>query len=125
MNVDIKSIDLTNAIGTSFWNDTINANVNELVNILGVKPIKDFGDKTKFQWTLEYHSEILNKTFPFTIYDYKEDWDQHTRKYSDTSPRTNDYLYTTKIDWHIGAKSGDDTILVKVWLKNKLNEFRK
>lgn len=123
MNADIKSIDFTNAIGTSFWNDTINANVNELVNILGVKPIKDFCDETKFQWVLEYHSEILNKTFPFTIYDYKEDWDQHTRKYSDTSPRTNDYLYTTKIDWHIGGKSADDTILVKVWLKNKLNEL--
>jgi hypothetical protein len=25
----------------------------------------------------------------------------------------------------IGGKSGDDTILIKVWLKNKLNEIRK
>lgn len=123
MNVLISKTEFNNVIGTSYYNDTINASVNELVNILGVKPIMCFNDKTKFQWSLEYHSEILNKTFPFTIYDYKEDWDQHTRKYSDTSSRVNDYLYTTKIDWHIGGKSADDTILVKVWLKNKLNEL--
>lgn len=123
MNVIISKTDFNNVIGTSYYNDTINASINELVNMLRVEPIKNFDVKTKFQWTLEYHSEILNKTFPFTIYDYKEDWDQHTRKYSDTSSRVNDYLYTTKIDWHIGGKSADDTILVKVWLKNKLNEL--
>lgn len=121
MNVDIKSIDLTNVIGTAYYNDTINASVNELVNIFGIEPIKNFDVKTKFQWTLEYHSEILNKTFPFTIYDYNEDWDE----YVGCATGVNDYLYTTKIDWHIGGKSGDDTILVKVWLKNKLNEIRK
>lgn len=120
MNVDIKSIDLTNVIGTAYYNDKINASVNELVNILGVEPIKDFGDKIKFQWTLEYHSEILNKTFPFTIYDYDVDWDQ----YVGHATGVNDYLYTSKIDWHIGGKSGDDTILVKVWLKIKLNKLR-
>lgn len=120
MNVDIKNIDLTNVIGTSYHNDTINASVNELVNIFGVKPTKDFDVKTKFQWTLEYHSEILNKTFPFTIYDYNEDWVSHT----ESATGVNDYIYTTKIDWHIGGKSGDDTILVKVWLKNKLNNLR-
>ena len=120
MNVDIKNIDLTNVIGTSYHNDTINASVNELLNILGVEPIKDFDVKTKFQWNLEYHSEILNKTFPFTIYDYKEDWESYT----ESATGVNDYIYTTKIDWHIGGKSGDDTILVKVWLKNKLNKLR-
>jgi len=125
MNTIIKETEFKNVIGTSFHDDTINANVNELIQILGIEPIRDFDIKTKFQWALEYHSEILNKTFSFTIYDYNENWDQHTRKYSDTSPRINDYLYTTKIDWHIGGKSGDDTILVKVWLENKLNEFRK
>lgn len=119
MNVDIKSIDLINVIGTSYHDDSIDASVNELVNILGVKP-ENFDDKTKFQWNLEYHSEILNKTFPFTIYDYNEDWDQHVG----CTTGVNDYLYTTKIDWHIGGKSGDDTILVKFWLKNKLNELR-
>lgn len=119
MNAVIKSTDFTNVIGTSYHNDTINASVNELVNILGVKPIKDFNVKTKFQWTLEYHSEILNKTFPFTIYDYKEDWDSYKRN----ATGVNDYVYTTKIDWHIGGLSADNTILVKVWLKNKLNEL--
>ena len=59
------------------------------------------------------------KTFSFTIYDYKEDWEQHVG----CATGANDYLYTTKIDWHIGGKSADDTILVKVWLKNKLNEL--
>lgn len=121
MNADIKGIDFTNVIGTSYHNDTINASVNELLNILGVEPIKNFDVKTKFQWNLEYHSEILNKTFPFTIYDYNEDWESHT----ESATGVNDYLYTTKIDWHIGGKSGDDTILVNVWLKNKLNEIRK
>lgn len=120
MNVDIKSIDLTNVIGTSYYNDTIYASVNELINILVVEPIKNFNVKTKFQWTLEYHSEMLNKTFPFIIYDYKEDWDQHIG----CTTGVNDYLYTTKIDWHIGGKSADDTLLVKVWLKNKLNKLR-
>ena len=121
MNVDIKGIDLTNVIGTSFWDDTINASVNELLNIFGVEPIRDFDVKTKFQWNLEYHSEILNKTFPFTVYDYRENWESHT----ESATGVNDYLYTTKIDWHIAGKSADDTILVKVWLKNKLNEIRK
>jgi hypothetical protein len=94
MNANIKSIDLTNVIGTSYHNDTINASVNELCNILGVEPIKDFDVKTKFQWTLEYHSEILNRTFTFTIYDYKEDWELHT----ESATGVNDYIYTTKID---------------------------
>lgn len=121
MNTTVKETDFNNVIGTSFWDDTINANVNELIQILGIKPIKDFCDKTKFQWILEYHSEILNKTFSFTIYDYDENWESYTK----WATGINDYLYTTKIDWHIGGKSGNDTILVKVWLENKLNEFRK
>lgn len=121
MNEVIKETEFKNVVGTSFHDDTINANVNEFIKILGVKPIRDFGDKTKFQWTLEYHSEILNKTFPFTIYDYNEDWNQHVGY----ATGVNDYLYTTKIDWHIGGKSSDDTILVKIWLKNKLKELRK
>lgn len=120
MNADIKSIDLTNVIGTAYYNDKINASVNELVNILGVEPIKIFDVKTNFLWSLEYHSEILNRTFTFTIYDYDEDWNQHIG----SSTGVNDYLYTTKIDWHIGGKSGDDTILVKFWLKIKLNKLR-
>ena len=120
MNVVIKSIDLTNVIGTSYYRDSINANVNELIKILGVEPIKDFGDKIKFEWTLEYHSEMLNKRFPFTIYDYNEDWESHT----ESATGVNDYLYTTRIDWHIGGKTADDTMLVKVWLKNKLNKLR-
>jgi hypothetical protein len=117
MNVVIKETDFSNVIGTSYHNDTINASVNELIKILNINPIIDFNDKTKFQWNLEYYSEILNKRFYFTIYDYKENWEHHIG----CSPGVNDYLYTTKIDWHIGGKSGDDTILVKVWLKNKLN----
>jgi hypothetical protein len=120
MNVIISKTEFNNVIGTSFYDDTINASINELVNILGVEPIKNFDVKTKFQWNLEYHSEILNKVFPFTIYDYKEDWEQHVG----CATGVNDYLYTTKIDWHIGGKSGDDTILVKFWLKIKLNKLR-
>lgn len=120
MNVVIKETDFSNVIGTSFHDDTINANVNELIKILNINPIIDFNDKTKFQWNLEYYSEILNKRFYFTIYDYKENWEHHIG----CSPGVNDYLYTTKIDWHIGGKSGVDTILVKVWLKNKLNNMR-
>lgn len=120
MNAIIKETEFKNVIGTSFHDDTINANVNELIKILNINPIMYFNDKTKFQWNLEYYSEILNKRFYFTIYDYKENWKQHIG----CSPGVNDYIYTTKIDWHIGGKSGDDTILVKVWLKNKLNNMR-
>lgn len=121
MNATVKATDFNNVIGTSFWDDTINASVNELISILRVEPIKDFDDKTKFEWRLEYHSEILNKTFAFTLYDYREDWDSYT----ESATGVNDYLYTTKINWHIGGKTADDTIIVKVWLKNKLDEFRK
>ena len=119
MGVIVKETDFNNIIGMSFCNNTINASVNELISILGIEPFKDFDDKTKFEWRLEYHDETLNKKFPFTIYDYKEDWDQ----YLDNSTGT-DYLYTTKIDWHIGGKSYDYTILVKDWLKNELNKLR-
>ena len=119
MGVIVKETDFNNIIGASFCNNTINASVNELISILGIEPFKDFDDKTKFEWRLEYHDETLNKKFPFTIYDYKEDWDQ----YLDNSTG-NDYLYTTKIDWHIGGKSSDYTILVKDWLKNELNKLR-
>jgi hypothetical protein len=62
----------------------------------------------------------LNKRFYFTIYDYNEDWDSHI----ESATGVNDYLYTTKIDWHIGGKSADDTILAKFALTNKLKEFR-
>ena len=119
MNAVIKETEFKNVVGTSFHDDIINANVNELIKILNINPIIDFNDKTKFQWDLEYYSEILNKRFYFTIYDYKEDWDQHVG----CATGVNDYLYTSKINWHIGGKSADDTILVKVWLKNKLNEY--
>lgn len=125
MDATIRETDFKNVVGTSFHDDTINANVNELIQILGVKPIKYDNVDTMFNWCLEYHSKILNKSFLFTIYDYNENWDQHTRKYSDTSSRVNDYLYTTNINWHIGGLSADDTILVKIWLKNRLKELRK
>ena len=122
MDVIVKETDFNNVIGTSFHNKTINASVNELISIFGIEPDKDFDYKTKFEWRLEYHEyhdETLNKQFPFTIYDYKEDWDQ----YEDNSI-DNDYLYTTKIDWHIGSKSYDYAILVQDWLKNELNKLR-
>lgn len=120
MNAIIKEIDFNNVICTSFWNDKINANVNELIQILGIEPIRDFDIKTKFQWNLEYHSEILNKTFPFTIYDYDENWESYT----ESATGVNDYLYTTKINWHIGGKTCDDTILVWFELENRLKKFR-
>lgn len=120
MNATVKTTEIKNVIGTSFHDDIINANVNELINILNINPIIDVNDKIKFQWNLEYYSEILNKRFYFTIYDYKEDWEKHIGD----SPGVNDYLYTTKIDWHIGGKSADDTILAKFALTNKLKEFR-
>lgn len=120
MNAIIKEIDFNNVIYTSFWDDKINANVNELIQILGIEPIRDFDVKTKFQWNLEYHSEILNKTFPFTLYDYDENW----KSYTESATGVNDYLYTTKINWHIGGKTADDTILVWFDLENRLKKFR-
>lgn len=123
MNDMIKETDKNNVIGTSFYNDTINASVNELIDILHIEPFKNFDNKTKFQWCLEYYSETLNKRFYFTIYDYKEDWDSYVE--SDIS----DEPYATKtnwhkINWHIGGKCVDDTSLVKIDITNKLKEFR-
>ena len=124
MNNMIKETDKNNVIGTSFYNDTINASVNELIGILHIEPFKNFDNKTKFQWCLEYYSETLNKRFYFTIYDYKEDWDSYV-EFDDIS----DDLYATKINWHkinwhIGGKCVDDTSLAKIALTNELKEFR-
>lgn len=119
MNAIIKETNINNVIGTAFYNDKINASVNELISILRVEPFNFVDGKIKFNWCLEYYSEILNKRFYFTIYDYNEDWDSHIG----SATGVNDYLYTTKIDWHIGGKSADDTILAKFALKNKLKEF--
>ena len=118
MNNIIKETNKNNVIGTSFYNDTINASVNELINILHIEPFKNFDNKTKFQWCLEYYSETLNKRFHFTIYDYKEDWDSYVE--SDIS----DDPYAIKINWHIGGKCVDDTTLAKIDITNKLKEFR-
>lgn len=120
MNVIIKETDINNVIGTIFHNDKINASVNELISILRSEPFNFVDGKIKFNWCLEYYSEILNKRFYFTIYDYNEDWDSHI----EPATGVNDYLYTTKINWHIGGKSADDTILAKFALTNKLKEFR-
>lgn len=107
-------------IGTSFFGNTINANVNELIKVLGIKPIEGFDDKTRFEWRMEYKSEMINKKFPFVIYDWREDWDN----FVDCATGVNDYLYTTRIDWHIGGRSGDDTFLIKTELTNILNDLR-
>ena len=116
MNNMIKETDKNNVIGTSFYNDIINASVNELIGILHIEPFKNFDNKTKFQWCLEYYSETLNKRFYFTIYDYKEDWDSYVE--------SDDDLYATKINWHIGGKCVDNTSLAKIDITNKLKEFR-
>lgn len=113
MNAIIKETDINNVIGTTFHNDKINASVNELISILRSEPFNFVDGKIKFNWCLEYYSEILNKRFYFTIYDYNEDWDSHI----EPATGVNDYLYTTKINWHIGGKSADDTILAKFALK--------
>ena len=120
MNDIIKETDINNIIGTTFYNDTINASVNELIGILCIEPFRNIDFKTKFEWRLEYYSEILDKQFYFTIYDYKENWKLYIGSETDV-----DYPCTIKIDWHIGGKSADDTILAKNFLTNKLNEFRK
>ena len=119
MNNIIKETDKNNVIGTSFYNDTISASVNELINILRIEPFKNFDNKTKFQWCLEYYSETLNKRFYFTIYDYKEDWDSYVE-----SDDISDDIYSTKINWHIGGKCVDNTSLAKIALTNELKEFR-
>ena len=82
MDVIVKETDFNNVIGTSFYNRTINASVNELISIFGIEPVKDFDNKTKFEWRLEYHDETLNKKFPFTIYDYNEYWDKYADNYT-------------------------------------------
>ena len=73
--------------GTSFWNSTIKATVNELIAILG-KPLyagNDGEDKVNFEW----HMETDNGNI-FTVYDWKE-----YRAIDKEEP----------INWHIGGMS--------------------
>lgn len=74
--------------GTSFFDNTISATVNELIELLG-EPSDDSNtgqDKVNFEWECETNSGKV-----FTIYDWKE------YRMIDTDEI---------IEWHIGAQNG-------------------
>lgn len=75
------------ANGTSFYDHTIRATVNDLIQVCG-KPYEhgDPNDKVQYEWLMETENGTV-----FTIYDWKE-----YRTFSE-----NDV-----IAWHIGGNSG-------------------
>jgi hypothetical protein len=77
--------------GTSFYNTTVTATVEQLRRILG-EPVcegNDGKDKTNFEWEMETSDGDV-----FTVYDWKE-----YRELSETE----------KIKWHIGGFNGNVT----------------
>jgi len=80
-----------NVNGTSFFGTTLNASVNELIQILG-KPSEENNtgeDKVNFMWNVECQDGTV-----FTVYDWKE-----------YRPIGLD----EQIEWHIGGFSEADT----------------
>lgn len=68
MKHTIKETSIENTFNTSFHDLIVRASKNEIVEKLGVNPKDNYPSKTNYNWAL-----ILNDTFVFTIYDYKEE----------------------------------------------------
>ena len=79
------------ANGTSFYNHTFTATVDDLRNVLGQPQFEsnDGEDKNNFDWIMETEDGTV-----FTVYDWKE----YRRLEEDEV-----------IEWHIGGRSGADT----------------
>ena len=79
------------ANGTSFYNHTFTATVDDLRNVLGQPQFEsnDGEDKNNFDWIMETEDGEV-----FTVYDWKE----YRRLAEDEV-----------IEWHIGGRSGADT----------------
>jgi hypothetical protein len=93
------------ANGTSFHNDTFNASVSDLRQILG-EPADDNNsgeDKVNFEWEMETEAGDV-----FTVYDWKEyrKLDEHEI-----------------IEWHIGGHSGSVTDQAVNEIAGALNEL--
>ena len=93
--------------GTSFYNTTLNATPQELINALG-KPqyfSNDGSDKTNMDYSLETESGI-----PFTIYDWKEYRPLHMDE---------------KIEFHIGGFNGTQTEEAKWEVISLINKSKR
>ena len=91
--------------GTSFHNDTFNASISDLRQILG-EPADDNNsgeDKVNFEWEMETEAGDV-----FTVYDWKEyrKLDAHEI-----------------IEWHIGGHSGSVTDQAVNEIAGALNEL--
>ena len=82
---------LKNGNGTSFYDTTFTATVEDLRKILGEPDFQqnDGRDKTNFDWTM-----VTEDGTVFTVYDWKE-----------YRPLEED----EEVKWHVGGRSGMDT----------------
>ncbi len=92
---------LKSTSGTSFYDVTFKASVNQLINVIGEPTMEDNtgDDKVNFDWHMETDNGDV-----FTIYDWKE--------YRELDMNEN-------IEWHVGAKSKSVSTVAKVELLMK------
>ena len=109
---NIKKTSLVNIIGTSFHGDEIYASLNEIITALNIHPNDMDDSKTRFEWRLEYLANDLYKPIRFTIYDYLHPW---------TSDKISK-IKNTKISWHIGAMSQEDSAMIKNVIDKLMNK---
>jgi hypothetical protein len=91
--------------GTSFYDVTIKASVNQLINAFGEPDYNGNtgDDKVNFEWEMETEEGDV-----FTIYDWKE-----YRKISDIEV----------IEWHIGSFSKSVSNVAKIEVQKQLNDL--
>ena len=96
-----------NTTGTSFYNNTIRASVNELIEVIGEpcsQSKNDGQDKVNFEWNCEPDDDDV-----FTIYDWKEYRILSTDE---------------QIEWHIGGKSKFHTSTMADGVEHLLDNLR-
>ena len=96
---------LKNGNGTSFYDTTFTATVEDLRKILGEPDFQqnDGSDKTNFDWTM-----VTEDGTVFTVYDWKE-----YRKLKEDE----------QIEWHVGGHSRLDTEKALNEIKEALNSL--
>ena len=92
--------------GTSWFNSTVTATVDQLIQVLGdpVYAENDGEDKVNFEWNGETDGGAV-----FTVYDWKE----YRRIAMDE-----------EIEWHIGGHRGIDTRIAANEIEEALNKLK-
>ena len=104
-NTMFKQADDTETSGTSFFDHTFIATVDQLIKVFG-EPVYDGNDgedKVNFEWCLKTRQGMV-----FTIYDWKE--------YRPLG-------YDDKIEWHIGAHNKATSAIAHSLITTSLNNI--